>query len=44
MNDIISRIPKVPTTNLLRIINEDDDAEDADVVIQQIFYEEIIFG
>jgi hypothetical protein len=44
MNDVVSRMPKVPTKNLLKIINEEDDAEDADVVIQTIFYEQVIFG
>ena len=41
---ILDRMDQVPTQRLLNIINEEDDAEDADVVLQTLFYGEVIFG
>jgi hypothetical protein len=34
----------VPAKNLLNIINEEDDADDADIVLQTLFYGDVIFG
>jgi len=42
--NIIERVPKVPTRFLSQMINEQDDAETADVVIQTVFFNEVIFG
>jgi hypothetical protein len=44
IHDVVSRMSKVPLNNLSRMLNEQDDAGDADAVIQTIFYESIIFG
>lgn len=44
LKDVYKRMPNVPTDNILNIIAENDDANDADVVIQTIFFNEIIFG
>ena len=35
---------KVPTKNILNIINEEDDVDDADAVLQYILFGELIFG
>jgi hypothetical protein len=42
--DVVSRMAQVPLHNLLNILKENDDAIDADCVIQTIFYKDIIFG
>jgi hypothetical protein len=44
MKDVHERISKVPVKNLLTIIEENDDIVDADIVLQTVFFEEIIFG
>lgn len=41
---IHDNMPKLPIRNALNIINEQDDAEDADVVIQTVIFGEVIFG
>jgi hypothetical protein len=38
------RMELVPAKNLLNIINEEDDADDADIVLQTLFYGDVIFG
>ncbi len=42
--DIHSRVEKAPIQNLVNIINENDDVGDADVVLQTVFFEDVIFG
>lgn len=44
LDDVHSKMSNVPTDNILNIIAENDDAIDADVVLQTIFFNEIIFG
>lgn len=44
LNEVLSNIEKTPIRNLLNIHEEQDDAEDADAVIQSVLYSEIIFG
>ena len=44
LKDVYKRMPNVPTDNILNIIAENDDAIDADVVLQTIFFNDIIFG
>lgn len=44
LEDIYSRINKVPLQSLNNIINETDDVNDADDVLQTIFYTELIFS
>ena len=41
---IQERMELVPAKNLLNIINEEDDADDADIVLQTLFYGDVIFG
>jgi len=41
---MLERMELVPAKNLLNIINEEDDADDADIVLQTLFYGEVIFG
>ena len=42
--DVHSRVQQTPSRFLLDMINENDDAETADVILQTVFFEEIIFG
>ena len=44
LKDVHERMEKVPVRNILNMIEENDDAEDADVVIQTVFLKEVIFG
>lgn len=44
LTDVHERMPKVPARHLWAAINEEDDAETADVILQTVFYEEVIFG
>ena len=41
---ITDRMELVSPQNLLNIINEQDDIDDADVVLQTLFYGEVTFG
>ena len=38
------RVQMTPIANLLRIKAEEDDADDADAILQTVLYKEIIFG
>lgn len=38
------RIKNVPVDRLMNFIEEQDDADDADIVIQTVLYNEVIFG
>ena len=42
--DVHERVQKTPLRFLIDMINEQDDAETADVMLQTVFFEEIIFG
>lgn len=42
--DVHDRVQRTPLRFLMDMINEEDDAETADVVLQTVFFEEIIFG
>lgn len=42
--DVHSRVQQTPLRFLTDMINEQDDAETADVMLQTVFFEEIIFG
>lgn len=44
IQDVYDRVQKTPTRFLMDMINEQDDAETADVVIQTVFFGEIVFG
>jgi hypothetical protein len=44
LSDVHERVAKTPVNHLMDMINEQDDACTADVVIQSVFFEDIIFG
>jgi hypothetical protein len=44
LNMVYNNIEKTPVNNLLNIHNEQDDASDADAVLQSVLFEEVIFG
>lgn len=41
---LVRNIVNTPLSHLMDMINEEDDAETGDVIIQQCFYGEVIFG
>jgi len=44
LKEVHERVSNTPVRHLMDMINENDDAETADVIIQQVFFNEIIFG
>lgn len=44
IKDVHERVSKTPADHLLDMHNEQDDAVTADVIIQQVFFEGIVFG
>jgi len=44
IKDVHERVSKTPIRHLMNMINEEDDAETADVVLQTVFFEDVIFG
>jgi len=44
IDKVYDRMNNVPIENLLNIINERDDVIDADVVLQTVFFNEVIYG
>jgi hypothetical protein len=44
LEDVHERVAKTEPRHLLNAINEEDDAETADVILQTVFYQEVIFG
>lgn len=42
--DVHERVQNAPVKHLMDAINEDDDGITADVVLQTVFYKEVIFG
>ena len=44
INDVYERVQNTPLDHLLNMINEEDDAETADVILQTVFYNEVVFG
>jgi len=44
MKDVHERVSKTPIKHLTDAITENDDAVTADVIIQTVFFEDIIFG
>lgn len=42
--DVHNRVQLTPLRFLTDMINEEDDAETADVLLQTVFFEEIVFG
>lgn len=44
MNDVYAKVQTADTRHLLDMINEQDDAVTADVILQTVIYGEVIFG
>lgn len=44
LKDVHERVPKTEMSHLMDMVKENDDATTADVILQTVFYEEIIFG
>lgn len=44
IKDIYANVMKTPMDHLSDMINEEDDATTADVLIQTVFFNEIVFG
>lgn len=44
LKDIHDKVPNVEVRHLMNMITENDDAETADVIIQTVLYDEVIFG
>lgn len=42
--DVHQRVQLAPARHLMDMIEEQDDADTADVIIQTVFFEEIVFG
>ena len=44
LKDVHERVALTPTSHLMDMINENDDACTADVVLQTVFFEDVVFG
>jgi len=44
LNDIYERFNLIPTENLLNMINQTDDITDSDIILQTLFYKQLIFS
>lgn len=44
LSDVHERVAQTPIEHLTNMITENDDAETADVMLQTVFYKDIIFG
>jgi len=44
IKDVHKRVSQTPIRHLMDMINEDDDAVTADVVIQSVFFKDVTFG
>lgn len=44
IKDVYEKVQLTPFEHLSNMINENDDAETADVILQTVFYGEVIFG
>jgi hypothetical protein len=44
IEDVHEQVQNTPLHHLTNMIEENDDAETADVILQTVFYKEIIFG
>ncbi len=42
--DVHERVAETPTCHLMDMVNENDDAETADVILQTVFFKEVLFG
>lgn len=44
LKDVHERVQKTQANHLMNMINENDDADTADVILQTVFYKDIVFG
>lgn len=44
MNDVHERVENSPVKHLMDMINEQDDAITADVILQTVFFKDVVFG
>lgn len=44
LQDVHEQVQNTPTNHLMDMITENDDATTADVILQTVFYKEVIFG
>jgi len=44
LEDVHERVPNAPKWAIAQMINEEDDATTADVILQTVFLNEVIFG
>ena len=44
LDDVHKRVQTTPLRHLMNMVNEEDDAETADVILQTVFYQDVIFG
>lgn len=42
--DVHERVAKTPFKHLMDMVNENDDADTGDVILQSVFFQDIIFG
>lgn len=44
IQDVYNRLPETPIRHLMDMVNEQDDAVTADVILQTVFLNEVIYG
>jgi hypothetical protein len=44
IEDVHERVQESPVRHLLDAINEQDDGDTADVILQSVFYQDVVFG
>jgi hypothetical protein len=44
LKDVHERVQEAPVRHILDAINEQDDGDTADVILQSVFYQDVIFG
>jgi hypothetical protein len=44
LQDVHDKVSNAPARNILNFIEQEDDAEDADVILQTVFMGEVMFG
>ena len=44
LQDVHDKVSNAPARNILNFIEQEDDAEDADVILQTVFMGEVVFG
>jgi hypothetical protein len=44
LKDVHERVQESPVRHLMDAINEQDDGDTADVILQSVFYQDVVFG